>query len=285
MSPGVRLGLALGGGGARGGAHIGLLKVLDRAGIPVGPIAGTSAGGIVGGLYAAGMSGLQIERLLMSIDPTGILEPDLSGWAFLSAERFIQIIRRRLHDVRIEDMPHPFAAVAVNLQTSEEVLLASGPLAQAIQATIAFPGVLCPVQREECLLVDGGLLNNVPVNACRKLGADRVLAVDVGIPADFPLEVSSLSVPPGPLPRLLQRMLALTRHRRAILAISKSIAILSAEFTARRLQEYPPDLLLRPDLGAMAVMELERLPEAIAAGERMAEARLDDIYRLVESGA
>lgn len=283
MSAQSGLGLALGGGGARGGAHIGLLKVLDREGIRVGPISGASAGGIVGGLYAAGLSGAQIERLLMGFDPAGVLEPDLTGWAVLSAERFISVIRRRLRDVHIEDLPHPFAAVAVNLRTSQEVLLTSGPLATAIQATIAFPGVLCPVEREDCLLVDGGLLNNVPVDACRKLGAEKVLAVDVGIPADFPLEVSSFSVPPGPLPRFLHRLLTLTRHRRAVLAVSKSISILSAEFTARRLQENPPDLLLRPDLGSMPIMEMERLAEAIAAGERMANAHLDEIRRLAES--
>jgi NTE family protein len=275
-----QLGLALGGGGVRGGAHIGLLKVLDEEGIRVGPIAGTSAGGLVGGLYAAGLSGKQIERLLTSFDPAGILDPDLSGWALLSAQRFIDLVRRRLHDVRIEDMPHPFAAVAVDLRTSQEVLLTTGPLADAIQATIAVPGLLCPVEQEDCVLVDGGILDNVPVVAARKLGAGRVLAVDVGVPLDFPLEVSAFSVPPGPVPRLLERVITLTGRRRAALAVTKAIAILSAEVTERRLRENPPDLLLRPDLGTIPVMDLERLPETIAIGERMAREHLDDIRRL-----
>ena len=275
-----RLGLALGGGGARGGAHIGVLKVLDREGIPVGPIAGTSAGGIVGGLFAAGLPASEIEELLTGIDPAGILDPDLSGWALLSARRFINLLRQRVGDVRIEDLPRPFAAVAVDLRTSREVFLTSGPLATAIEATMAVPGLLCPVQQGDCLLVDGGVLNNVPIDAALELGAERVLAVDVGVPADFPLEVAAFNVPPGPVSRLLERVITLTGRRRATLAMTKAIALLCAELSARRLREKPPDLLLRPDLGDIAVMDVQRLKEAIEIGERTAERRLDEIRRL-----
>ena len=275
-----RLGLALGGGGARGGAHIGVLKVLDREGIQAGPIAGTSAGGIVGGLYAVGLSASEIEELLTGIDPAGILDPDLSGWALLSARRFINLVRQRVGDARIEDLPRPFAAVAVDLRTSREVLLASGPLATAIEATMALPGLLCPVQQGDCLLVDGGVLNNVPVDAALELGAERVLAVDVGVPADFPLEVSAFSVPPGPVSRLLERVITLTGRRRATLAMAKSIALLCAELSARRLREKPPDLLLQPDLGDIAVMDTQRLEEAIEIGERTAKRHLDEIRHL-----
>jgi NTE family protein len=278
-----RFGLALGGGGARGGAHIGLLKVLDEEGIRVGPIAGTSAGGVVGGLYAAGLSGVEIESVRTSFDPAGIIDPDFSGWGLLSAQRFIDLVRRRVDNACIEDLPHRFAAVAVDLQSSQEVLLDSGPLATAMQATIAVPGILCPLEREGCLLVDGGLLNNVPVDACRKLGAERVLAVDVGVPPDLPLEVSSFSMPPGPMPRLLQRVIVLTGRKRAALAISKSIALLTAQLTAYRLKENPPDLLLRPDLEGIPVMEIERLAEAIAAGERMAREHMEQIRRLASA--
>lgn len=283
MGTGSRLGLALGGGGARGGAHIGLLKVLDQEGVEVGPIAGTSAGGVVGGLYAAGMSGAQIERLLSSLNPVSIIDPDLSGWALLSAHRFVDLVRRRVHDAKIEDLPHRFAAVAVDLRTSQEVLLDSGPLATAIQATIAVPGILCPLAGEECLLVDGGLLNNVPVDACRKLGAERVLAVDVGIPPDLPLELSTYTGLPGPMPRFMERVITLTGRGRAALAVSKSISLLTAQLTAYRLKESPPDLLLRPELGDISIMDMARLPEAIAAGERMAREHLEEIRRLAQA--
>ncbi len=274
------LGLALGGGGVRGGAHIGLLKVLDREEIEVAAIAGTSAGGIVGGLYAAGLPAATIERLLLSCTPEFLLEPDPSGWALLSTRRFIELLRRRIGDVRIEDLPLPYAAVAVDLRASRQVLLTSGPLVTAMQATMAVPGLLCPVEEGGCLLVDGGVLENVPVAGVRQLGAERVVAVDVGVPAEFPLEIASFGLPPGPVPRFLERVLALTGRQRAALAATKAIGVLSAELAAYRLRENPPDLLLRPDLGEMAVMDMGRLSEAIAIGERMAEAHLGEIRGL-----
>ncbi len=277
----TRLGLALGGGGARGGAHIGLLKVLDREGIPVGAIAGTSAGGVVGGLYAAGLPGAEIEHLLCGLDPVSLLEAEPSGWAMLSTRPFIDLVRRRTGDITIEQLSHPFAALAVDLRGSCEVVLASGPLATAIQATIAVPGLLCPVEQEGRLLVDGGVLNNVPVDAARRLGAERVLAVDVGVPADFPLEVSSFAGLPGPVPRMVERILSLTRRGNAAVALTKSWDLLAAAHTARRLAEDPPDLLLRPELGALPVTAMERLPEAIAIGERLAEEHLDQILSLL----
>lgn len=280
------LGLALGGGGARGGAHIGLLKVMDRAGIEVGAVAGTSAGGLVGGLYAAGLSGAEIEALVTGLAPAAMVRADTSGWALLSTGRFCDALRRRVGEARIEDLPRPFAAVAVDLYTCREVLLMQGPLIEAIQATIALPGLLCPVARDGCLLVDGGVLNNVPADAARKLGAARVLAVQLGLSLDEPAPGPAWGAPvfgllPGRLPRLLDRFLALTGRRRAMLAAGRSISILIAALSDRRLQECPPDLLLRPELDIRA-MDLFRLGEAIRAGEMLAEARLDDIRRLAE---
>jgi len=274
------LGLALGGGGARGGAHIGLLKVLERECIEVGAIAGTSAGGIVGGLYAAGLSAGEIERLLTSAGPAALLEPDLSGWSLLSTRRFIDLLRTRIGDVRIEDLPRPFAAVAVDLRSGREVVLTRGPLAIAIQATIAVPGLLSPVERDGALLVDGGVLNNVPVGVARHLGAQRVLAVDVGVPADFPFEVPSFGGLPGPIPKILERVLTLTGRHRAAMSLMKSYDLQGAALTQRRLHEEPPDLLLRPDLGPIPVTDLARLDEAITIGERLAEERLEEIREL-----
>ncbi len=277
----TRLGLALGGGGARGGAHIGLLKVLDREGIPVGAIAGTSAGGVVGGLYAAGLSGVEIEEMLCGLDPASLLEPEPSGWAMLSTRPFIHLVRQRTGDIAIERLPCPFAAVAVDLRGSCEVVLTSGPLATAIQATIAVPGLLSPVEHEGKLLVDGGVLNNVPVDVARRLGAARVLAMDVGVPPGFPLEISSFAGLPGPVPRMVERILSLTRRSNAAAALTKSWDLLAAAYTARRLADHPPDLLLRPDLGALPVTAMDRLPEAIAVGERLAEEHLDRILSLL----
>ena len=276
------LGLALGGGGVRGGAHIGLLKVLEREGVAIGPIAGTSAGAIVGGLYAAGLPAAEIEDLLLSIEPAQVLVVDTSGWALLSTRHFADILRRRTGDPRIEDLPHPFAAVAVDLRRAQEVRLDAGPLVRAIQASIAVPGLLCPVEHDGCLLVDGGVLNNVPVDVVRALGAGRVLAMDVGVPPDLPLEISSFAGLPGAGPRLVERILRVTGRQGAASALTKSWDILCAATTARRLQDAPPDLLLRPDLGPTPVTALERLAEMIAAGERVAAEQLPHILALLQ---
>ncbi len=279
METGSHLGLALGGGGARGGAHIGLLKVLDEAGVRVGAIAGTSAGGVVGGLYAAGLSGAEIESLLIGIDPARVLEPDPSGWALLSTRRFLEVLRQRIGDPLIEELPRPFAAVAVDLRNSREVHLSRGPLLAAIQATIAVPGILCPLEADGCLYVDGGVLNNVPVDVARKLGARRVLAVDVSVPFDCPLEHTSFSGLPGPA-RVAEQILAKARRRRAAVALVKSWNLLCAAYTARRLEDNPPDLLLRPDLGPIPVTAMYDLGKAIAIGECMAREHLDAIRQL-----
>ncbi|MDI7277221.1 MAG: patatin-like phospholipase family protein [Anaerolineae bacterium] len=279
MDTGSQLGLALGGGGARGGAHIGLLKVLDEAGVRVGAIAGTSAGGVVGGLYAAGLSGAEIESLLTSVDPAAVLEPDASGWALLSTRRFLDLVRSWVGDPIIEDLPHPFATVAVDLRNSREVHFASGPLVAAMQATIALPGILCPLDAEGSLCVDGGVLNNVPVDVARKLGARRVVAVDVSTPFDCPLEMTTLAGLPGPV-RIAERLLTVARRRQAARALIKSWNMLAAAYTARRLQDNPPDLLLRPDLGAMPVTAMQQLRTAIAVGERVAREHLEEIRRL-----
>jgi NTE family protein len=277
------LGLALGGGGARGGAHIGLLKVLDREKISVGAIAGTSAGGIVGGLYAAGLKAVEIADLLSSCTSTHVLEPDPTGWSLMSAQPFIDHLRQRIGDVRIEDLPHPFAAVAVDLRESRQVVLTRGPLALAIQATMAVPGLLSPVEWDGALLVDGGVLNNLPVDVTRKLGAQRVLAQDVSMPRDSPLETPSMGILPGPGPRLLDRLMALSGRKRAMLALVRAFDILSAELMEHRLGEFPPDLLLRPELGATPITDIERLPQMITIGEMLAEEKLDDI-RLLAGG-
>ncbi len=276
----VGLGLVLGAGGARGGVHIGLLKVLDEEGIRIGPIAGASAGGLVGGLYAAGLPGAEIEELLLGLDAPSLLERDRSGWSLASTHAFIDLLRRRLGDVQIEDLIHPFCAVAVDLLTGAEVHLRQGPLCSAIQATIAVPVLLCPLEQDGRVLVDGGLLNKVPVDAVRPMGPGRVLAVDPDTPPDTTMETGNLGPLPGLMPRLLRGVLRLTKRERTAMAIARTTTIPIAELTARRLREYPPDLLLQPDLSTVPAMDLSRLPEAIAIGERLAREHLAEIRAL-----
>lgn len=213
-----KIGLVLGGGGARGAAHIGVLRVLERERIPIDFVAGTSMGAIVGGLYASGLSADQIEKVLNDIDWGDAFDdrsprPDrpfvrkrdddnylvqrnlglgddgrVRFPAGLIAGQKIDLILKQntLHVDRIDDfdrLPTPFRAIATDILTGQEVVLARGDLARSIRASMSVPAIFSPVEIDGRLLVDGGVANNVPVNVVRQMGADIVIAVDVGSPA------------------------------------------------------------------------------------------------------
>ena len=209
-----KIGLVLSGGGAKGVAHIPILKLLDELDIPIDCIAGTSAGGIMGGLYAAGYSGADIERIISALDwedlfsdrpPRGLtpfFEKRLDGRyqlefplrkgvpstprGLIAGQKFYSLFSSLFFplpaDLRFDDLPIPFRCVAVNIITGNQVVLESGSLARALRATMAIPTIFAPVEWDEYLLVDGGLLNNLPVDVVNDMGADVVIAVDLANP-------------------------------------------------------------------------------------------------------
>lgn len=213
-----KIGLALGGGGAKGGAHVGVLKVLEELNVPVDYIAGTSIGGIVGGLYATGLTADELADTIANIDWNEALRDkpprrDLSfrkkeedarylfdlelgigkggiKWpsGFISGQNLfflLQSMTLNVADVTdFRRLPIPFAAVATNVNTGEMAVLDSGYLATALRATMAIPGVFAPVEMDGMLLIDGGLVNNLPVDVVKAMGADVVIAVDLGAPLE-----------------------------------------------------------------------------------------------------
>jgi NTE family protein len=213
-----KIGLVLGGGGARGAAHIGVLRVLERERIPVDYVAGTSMGAIVGGLYASGLSADEIERVLNDIDWTEafddksprvdrpfvrkrdddnyLVKRDLGlgddlqvkfPAGLIGGQKIDLILKANtLHVSRIDDfdrLPTPFRAIATDILTGQAVVLSHGDLARSIRASMSVPALFAPVEIDGKLLVDGGVANNVPVDVVRQMGADIVIAVDVGSPA------------------------------------------------------------------------------------------------------
>ncbi len=208
-----RIGLALSGGGARGLAHVGVLKVLEENHIPVDMIAGTSAGAIIAGLYAMGLSAAEIETTILGIDwndgfsddaerkyrsfrrkqdDLDILTTLQAGIdsngvrlpkGLLQGQRLELLLKRitsgaeRVHD--FDRLPIPFRAIATNIETGERVTLAGGDMARALHASMAIPGVYAPVEIDGQLLVDGGLSSNLPVQAVRDMGADLIIAIDI----------------------------------------------------------------------------------------------------------
>jgi len=178
-----RIGIALGGGAARGWAHIGVLKALEDLGIRPDVICGTSIGALVGGIAAAGKLHELTDWVttLGRREVLGLVDFSIGGGGVIGLHRLMRLYRERIGDPQIEELSVGFAAVATDLSSWAEVWLRSGSMLSAIRASIAIPGVFTPVRRDGRWLVDGGLVNPVPVSVCRALGADIVLAVDLQV--------------------------------------------------------------------------------------------------------
>jgi NTE family protein len=175
-----KIGLALGSGSARGWSHIGVIRGLQEADVAIDIVCGSSIGALVGGAYAAGKLD-DAEKLIRELawsDVLGFMEVPVPRSGLINSEKIADYLRERLGDPNIEDLPKPFAAVATDLTTGQEVWIRKGSLIEAIRASISMPGMFTPCFREGRLLVDGGLINPVPVSLCRSLGANTVIAVN-----------------------------------------------------------------------------------------------------------
>lgn len=256
--------MALSGGGARGLAHIGVLKVLEQEGIPIDFLAGTSMGGIVAAAYAAGLSAKFMEKeALRMAKPRHLVElidrslPTKPG--LFKGQRVQRYLVEQLGDITFDDLRVPLALVAVDLESGEEVILRSGSVVEALRVTISLPGVFAPFRLEGRLLVDGGVLNNLPADVVRHMGAEVVVAVDVS------LEVEGL-------PRLLEaekRRLPLTQLPLIIETLRRTVAIMENRLTAQKLAKAKPEVLIRPALSEEITVlgSFTRAAECIAAGE------------------
>lgn len=179
--PRQRVGLALGGGAARGIAHIGVLEVLDEHNIPIDCIAGVSAGAIVGGMYAAGLKPAEMEKLIREVSWMEIAGFSLPKLGILNFDRVTEWIENCLQDrpATFADLEMPFAAVAADILSGDLVAISEGRLADALRASSGVPGIFTPYKFRNRLLVDGGIVNNLPVTVTKRLGADYVIAVDL----------------------------------------------------------------------------------------------------------
>jgi len=176
-----KLGLALGSGSARGFAHIGILRVLREEGVPVDCIAGTSMGAIVGAVYASGALP-QAEAMLEKFDwknMAGLLDPQIPVSGVFGGRQIEKLLKTLLGDKRIEDFSIPYAAIAADVATGEEVMFTSGDAVKAVRASMSIPGIFTPILEQNRFLVDGGIVTPVPVRAARMLGADVVIAVNL----------------------------------------------------------------------------------------------------------
>ena len=254
----VRIGLALGGGAVRGAAHIGVLSVLDEAGLAPAVITGTSAGALVGALYAAGQGPAAISTLARGLRWPRLIRPAGTRRALFETSRLATFLDNVLASRTFDGLALPFAAVACELTTGEAVVLRDGPVASAVLASAAIPGVFPPVDRDGRMLVDGGLVEMVPAGLARRLGADIVIGVDVS----------------GPVPR---------RPPSTVLHIMVAVSTLQPGGSQRLAED--ADLVLTPKVDEYAFWELSRMPEFEDAGRVAAEQALPVIRALIAAAA
>lgn len=191
-----KIGLALGSGSAKGWSHIGVIRGLQEANIAIDIVCGSSIGALVGGAFAAGKLD-EAEKLVRELawsDIMGFMEVPVPRSGIINSEKIAEYLRQRIGDPNIEDLPIPFAAVATDLTSGQEVWMRQGSLIEAIRASISMPGMFTPCFREGRLLVDGGLVNPIPVSLCRSMGANTVIAVNPNTDVKIQYELTSVPV-------------------------------------------------------------------------------------------
>ena len=174
-----KIGLALGSGGARGFAHLGVIRVLQEENIDISYIAGSSMGALIGSMFAAGTDLEQLYKVVMSFKRKYYLDFTVPKMGFIKGNRLKDFIGIFTQWRNIEDLPIPLAVVATNIKTGEKVVMKEGPVADAVRASVAVPGIFVPVKIGDQLLVDGGVVDRVPISVVKEMGADLVISVDV----------------------------------------------------------------------------------------------------------
>ncbi len=297
----VRIGFALGGGAARGWAHIGVLQGLREAGIEADVVAGTSIGALAGGADLAGHLA-ELEAFARSLTPRrvfSLLDLHFGGGGLISGTRLARLLDQHLADMKIEDLPRPFMAVATELKTGHEIWLSKGNLVEAMRASYALPGIFDPITIAGRRLVDGALVNPVPVSVCRALGAELVIAVNVG--GDGPnhgtvvhaigAEPAEDAPPPQDTNDLLSaakrtirsQLFRSTGDRPGLTGVMiDSYNIMQDRITRSRLAGDPPDVMIVPKVARIGLFDFHRADETIALGR---EAALKAVAEIRETAA
>jgi NTE family protein len=252
-----KIGLALSSGGARGFAHLGVLKVLVEEGIPIDAVAGSSMGSIVAVLLANGLDLEWCEQLAIHLKRKVWLDFTVPRRGFIVGDKIRELIRLLTHGKRLEEMNMPVAVVATDLVRGERVVFTEGPAADAVRASISIPGIFEPVVMGDQVLVDGGVIDRVPVEAVRALGAELVVAVDV-IPRAEKVKVDTIFD-----------------------VISQTLVIMERERSRHRMPA--ADFLIHPDVADISPTSFTRVEECIRRGEEEARAHVHRLKQLIQN--
>lgn len=276
-----RVGLALGGGGARGYAHIGVLRVLQREGVPIDIVVGTSMGAIIGGAYAVGLEMAKLERLLGKLDLNKLLDIPASAVGSVAGRIAMELFKRTdwrrvehegtknlcqffsvfTRGQRFEDLKVKFAVVATDIDSGEEVVIQEGPLHRAIAASATFPGIHYPIRYNDHFLVDGGIVNKLPADVALRLGAEIVIAVEVS----------------SPLAKEVKNSIDVLTQAETI--TGRELMRVKLEAVREQLGERL--IVLRPALDKISMLSLDEVSAAAREGEREAQKHLERIKALL----
>ncbi|WP_291991641.1 patatin-like phospholipase family protein [Candidatus Accumulibacter sp. ACC003] len=251
----VKLALALGGGAARGFAHVGVIKALESQGIVPDIVVGTSAGAVVGALYAAGNNGFELQKLAHRLDETKISDWSLPDRGVLKGESLQKFVNEAVGQRPLEALKKPFGAVATDLRSGESVVFRTGDTGMAVRASATVPGIFQPVRISGREYVDGGLSSLIPVRAARQMGADVVIAVDIAaVPGNQPVR-STFDI------------------------LMQTFTIMGQSLARYELKE--ADVVIRPQVGAVGSTEFQARHDAILEGEKAAQAALPQIREVL----
>jgi len=298
-----KVGLVLGCGGAKGLSHIGVIKLLEEMDVKIDFITGSSIGALIGGAFASGLSIKEIENIALETDLTStakLFSPGFGKSGLVTGTNVQKFLTSILGNKNIEDLQIPFTAVATDIITGEEIHFNKGNLVEAIRASISIPIVFQPVIRNNIVLVDGGIVNPVPINVAREMGADHIIAINVlsseimpdikhdkkrpnKIDLDKPLEI----IPA--LQRKLEDLIIDNKWIRNFIKhkekqdlpgikkiFNQSIKIAQEKMIRQSIELYKPDVLIEPDVGSVNMFEFYNAEEIIEKGYKAAEAVLKE---------
>lgn len=259
--PKPKVALVLGGGAARGFAHIGVIRALEQEKIPVDLVVGTSVGSLIGAIYAHDRNSFELEWTAFALEKDDIFDYGLlnafTGMGAAKGEKLESFVRSKVPVANIEELKIPFAAVATDLNRGTRVVLDSGSIGRAVRASSALPGVFQPLEHQGRLLADGGLVDNIPVSVAREKGADIVIAVDIG------QQVSNYNIAD-----IIDVML-------------QSIAIMGAENARVRKQE--ADVLIAPNIGNVGMLDFTQKKRCMQAGIEATQKMMPEIKAKIEA--
>ncbi len=269
----IKLGLALSGGGARGLAHIGVLRALEKANLQPDYLTGTSMGGVIAAGYASGLSPDDLEQIALQFSTVRKLwelaDPTLPRRGLFQGNRLLAFFEQHMQGQTFADLRVPLTLVAVDLNSGQEVRLSEGSVTEAVRATVSIPGLLAPVERSGQRLVDGGLLNNLPVDVVQEMGADVTVAVDV----------ASSNKSSSFWQELGQKRFLSETVGELIAVLGDSLHLLIQQQGANKLQNNPPDFLIQPSLplDVTVITGYHRSSDLISLGDKATKAILPDL--------